>query len=150
MYERMKKLALNATANLIDQVEDAMNKDSVWIDALSSSFSLLVMSDKVAEEKEKEAVSEYLLDLPIVLERKTHREISLQFLKGVEDLEAGAKKDHVHYNMVVADLLSLISKAKDCDEVDVIADTVALVTSGGSEDADEIKMRERILRALGR
>lgn len=152
MFNRMKAIVGSQVNKAIDSAESKMNPDLLGMNALASSFALLVMADRVAEEEELEAVSEYLIDsVPVVIEKGLIREVSELFLKQVSKLEDGFKKGVVEGNIVVGEILRDISLVKDdATYGKIIAETITLVTSGGDADAGEVKTRKRILTALGK
>lgn len=152
MFDRMKKLLSEGVDKALDYAEVKVNPDLRGMNALAASFALLVMADKVAEEDELEAVSEYLIDeVPVVIEKGLIREVSELFLTQVETLQQGFKKGVVEGNIIVGEVLRDVALVKD-DPVyaDMISETVTLVTSGGDADAGEVKTRKRILTVLGR
>ena len=90
MFTRMKSLLINNVEKALDFAEVKSNPDLRGMNALAASFALLIMADRVVEEEEMEAVSEYLIDqVPRVIEKGLIREISELFIKQVERLEQG-------------------------------------------------------------
>lgn len=151
MLDRMKSLVTTMGNTAFNVAEEKLRPEMRGINALAESLALLVMADRVAEEDELEAVSEYLIDMDIVIEKNLVREVSEFFLNSVNNLEEGYKKGVVEGNMIVGEILHSISKVKDDPEwSDVVANTVNLVTSGQGVDPKEIKTRERIIKTLGK
>lgn len=152
MFDRMKRLLQNGAEKALDFAEVKSNPDLRGMNALAASFALLIMADRVVEEDEMEAVSEYLIDeIPLVIEKGLIREISELFLKQVERLEAGYKVSAFEGNIVSGEVLKDVALIKDdSDYCKLVADTVKLVTSGDSVDEGEVKTRNRILKVLGK
>lgn len=154
MFARMKNILSQAGSLGLDTLESYLptqfNPELKTINSLAASLALLVMADRVAEESELEDVSEFLIDMDYVIEKGLIREISHLFLKHVKTLEDSTSLSPMEFNIVVGDMLRDIALVKE-DSVakKLVADTVTLVTSGGSADPQEIKTRERILRSLG-
>ena len=152
MFDRMKNIVSKNVGKVIDFAEVKANPDLRGVNSLAASFALLVMADRVAEDEELEAVSEYLIDeVPLIIEKGLIREISELFLQQVKRLEAGYKKSGMEGNIVVGEILKDIALVKDDEEYsELIAKTINLVTSGGMADNQEIKTRDRILKVLGK
>ena len=151
MLDRMKNLVAAMGNTAFNAAEEKLRPEMRGINALAESLALLVMADRVAEEDELEAVSEYLIDMDTIIEKNLVREVSEFFLNSVNNLEEGYKKGVVEGNMIVGEILHSISKVKDDPEwCDVVANTVNLVTSGQGVDPKEIKTRERIIKTLGK
>lgn len=152
MFSRMKSLLINNVEKALDFAEVKSNPDLRGMNALAASFALLIMADRVVEEEEMEAVSEYLIDkVPLVIEKGLIREISELFMKQVERLEQGYKVSAFEGNIVAGEILKEVALVKDDrDYAALVADTVTLVTSGQEVDEGEIKTRNRILTVLGK
>lgn len=150
-FKRLSGLVEGFAESAMESAEGTLRPELKGIKALASAFCVLVMADKVAEQDEMEAVSSFLVDMDIVIEKALIREVATLFMAQVNRLEAAQKKGIVEFNIELGEILRDVAAVKDDPEwADVIADTVTLVTSGGSEDADEIKARTRILKALGK
>lgn len=152
MFDKMKSILKNSAEKALDIAEVKVNPDLRGMNALAASFALLIMADRVVEEEEMEAVSEYLIDrVPLVVEKGLIREVSELFLKQVERLEKGYNESAFEGNIVSGEVLKDIALIKDDkDYCKLVADTVTLVTSGDSVDEGEVKTRDRILKALGK
>ena len=152
MFDRMKSLLINNVEKALDFAEVKSNPDLRGMNALAASFALLIMADRVVEEEEMEAVSEYLIDqVPLVIEKGLIREISELFIKQVERLEQGYKVSAFEGNIVAGEILKEVALVKDDrDYATLVADTVTLVTSGHEVDEGELKTRNRILKVLGK
>lgn len=151
MYARMKSLFTDQAEKALSFAEVQIRPELKGINGLASSFALLVMADRVAEEEELEAVSEYLIDMDIVIEKGLIREVSTVFMEQVSRLEKAFQKNVVEGNIVVGEILRDLSALKDDQEwCDVVAETITIVTSGDAADESEVKARSRILKALGK
>ncbi|AUR86275.1 hypothetical protein NVP1084O_068 [Vibrio phage 1.084.O._10N.261.49.F5] len=151
MFDRMKNLVTSVGNNAFNAAEEKLRPELKGVNALAEALALLVMADRVAEEDELEAVSEYLIDMDVVIQKNLVREISSFFLDTVNRLDAGYKAGVVEGNAVAGEILHSISKVReDAEWSRVVADTVNLVTSGQGVDPKELKTRERILKALGK
>ena len=151
MFQRLKDLVASGTDQAINRVHAKLKPEIKGINGLAGGFALLVMADRVVEEAEMEAVSEYLIDMDIIIERRLTREVAELFLAHVDFLEKAHKRGVVELNISIGELLEDISEAQDDREWSkIIAKTTTLVTSGEKADAGEIKTRERILKALGK
>lgn len=153
LFKRMQSLvgdAAEKAETLIETMTEA-SPEVKTINALAAAFAVLVMADKEATDDEKEAVSEYLIDMDFVIENNLIREVSQLFMKHIDTFEEAKGKDVMEFNICLGEVLRNISVVKeDKSAVDMVAETVTLVTSGGAADPDEIKARNRILKALGR
>lgn len=151
MLDRMRALTASMADKAFNVVAQKVKPEYIGICALSESLALLVMADRRVDPAELEAVSEFLIDMDIVIEKNLIREVSEFFLAAVKRLEEGYKAGPVEGNMVAGEILNSISKVKgDIVWERVLADTVTLVTSGSNVDPAELKTRERILKAIGR
>ena len=151
MFNRLKKIVSDQATKALDYAEVKANPATRGINALASSFALLVMGDRVVETEEMEDVAEYLVDMDVVIEKGLIREVSELFLRQTDFLEAGFKVSVVEGNIRIGEVLRDIALVKDDKEwCEVVADTISLVTSGGSADEGEVKARKRILKALGK
>ncbi len=151
MFARLKKIVTDQAEKALDYAEVKANPETRGVNALASSFALLVMGDRLVEEEEMEAVAEYLVDMDIVIEKGLIREVSELFLRQTDLLEAGFKVSVVEGNIRTGEILRDIALIKDDKEwCDIVADTITLVTSGGTADEGEIKARKRVLKALGK
>jgi len=151
MFDRMKNLVTSVGNTAFNVAEEKIRPELKGVNALAEALALLVMADRVAQEEELEAVSEYLIDMDVVIQKNLVREISGFFLDAVSRLDAGYKSGVVEGNAVAGEILYSISKVRDDAEWSgVVADTVNLVTSGQGVDPKELKTRERILKALGK
>ena len=152
LLKRMGEILKTATTSGLNAAENylptSFNPEVKTINSLAASLALLVMADREAEDQEIEDVSEFLLDMPFVLEKGLMREVSELFMKHVNTLE-GVSIIPMDFNVVVADLLKDIALVKENEESrKLVAETVTLVTSGVDVDPREVKTRERILSVL--
>lgn len=151
MFDKLKSLATQVSENLVDKATHKVHPELRGVNGLAASFALLVFADGIVEEEEKEAVGEYLIDMDVIREKKLIAEVAEMFLEHVGFLDVAAKEGNLQLTVAKGQLLEVIGDARDDSSWSkVIADTVTLVTSGGGEDAGEVKTRERILKALNR
>ena len=149
MGEILKSAATSGISAAENYLPTSFNPELKTINSLAASLALLVMADREAEQQEIEDVSEFLLDMPFVLEKGLMREVSELFMKHVNTLETAASGSTMDFNVHVADMLKDIALIKDDVEGKKrVAETITLVTSGDAVDPREIKTRERILSVL--
>ncbi len=147
----MKKIVTKGVGKALDYTEAKLDPATKGVSGLASAFALLVMGDRRVDPEEMDEVSCYLVDLDIIIEKGLIREVSEVFLHQTEYLEEGFSKSTVEGNIRIGEVLRDLALVKDDPEwCNVIADTINLVTSGGSADEGEIQARQRILKALGK
>lgn len=145
----MKTIVGDLSNKAFDATMGKIQPEYIGVNALASSLALLVMADREVDNKELEEVSEFLLDMDIIIERDLSREVGGFFLSTVESLQKGYKEGPVQGNMIVGEILTDISKVKEDEEwLEILESTVTLVTSSQGLDKREQKIRDRIMAVL--
>ncbi len=111
-FKRMSKIVSGAAEGALSYAELQINPETKGVAGLAASLALLVMADKVAEEQELEDVSEYLVDMDLVIEHNLIREVSESFMGTVTKLEDGFASGVVEGNIIVGEILNQIATLK--------------------------------------
>lgn len=149
MLNRMKTIVGDLSNKAFDATMGKIQPEYIGVNALASALALLVMADREVDNKELEEVSEFLLDMDIIIERDLSREVGGFFISTVENLQKGYKEGPVQGNMIVGEILTDIGKVKEDEEwLEILESTVTLVTSSQGLDKREQKIRDRIMAVL--